>query len=212
METNIQSLIDRLLKEKKLVVRNPAKLSWGDKETCEGLFASLFRRLDGSLARYQHIPEYDQIVEWMSDTEGRGLLLIGDCGRGKSIIATCLVPVLLAMKQFYAYPVHSDDLEKPYPFASVTMGMDPKITNLDYLCRCPFPVVDELGVEPLVNNYGEKYEGFNRIINAAERYYRPLFVSTNLTKQELLHRYGERTLDRLGHLCRIVEFRGESLR
>jgi DNA replication protein DnaC len=209
---DIKSLIDRLVTDKKLVVRNPNRLSWGDKETCAALFTALFRKLDGSLSVFDYIPEYDQIVEWMTDTEGRGLLLIGDCGRGKSIIATCLVPVLLAMKNLYAYPVHSDDLEKPYPFAASTMGMDAKMTNLDYLCRCPFPVVDELGVEPLINNYGEKWEGFNRIINAAERYYRPLFISTNLTKQELLHRYGERTLDRLQHLCRIIEFKGESLR
>ena len=64
----------------------------------------------------------------------------------------------------------------------------------------------------MVNDYGEKYEGFNAIINAAERYYRPLFISTNLGTEELLNRYGERTLDRLQHLCRIVEFRGDSLR
>ncbi len=209
---NIKSLIDRLVSERKLVVRTPAKLSWGDRETCEALFTALFRKLDGSMQFYQHIPEYDQIVDWMTDTEGRGLLLIGDCGRGKSIITTCLVPVLLAMKGYHAYPVHADDLDKTYSFAASTAGFDPRMTNLDYLCRTPFPILDELGVEPMVNNYGEKYEGFNRIINAAERHYRPLFVSTNLIKDELLNRYGERTLDRLQHLCRIVEFKGESLR
>jgi DNA replication protein DnaC len=209
---SIKTLIDRLIVDRKLIVRSPAKLSWGDGDTCKALFTALFRRLDGSLAVFDYLPEYDQIVEWMTDTDGRGLLLIGDCGRGKSIITTCLVPVLLAMKNHYAYPVHADNLEKPYPFAAVTMGMDSKMTNLDYLCRCPFPVVDELGVEPLINNYGEKWEGFNRVINSAERYYRPIFVSTNLSKDELLNRYGERTLDRLQHLCRIIEFKGESLR
>ncbi len=209
---NVQDMIARLIKDRRLVVRTPARLSWGDREICEALFPALFRKLDGSIAAYQHIPEYDAIIDWMTDTGGLGLLLIGDCGRGKSIVATCLVPVLLAMKNITAYPVHADDFGKPYPFAGSTMGMDPKMTCLDYLQRCPYPIIDELGVEPLVNDYGEKYEGFNRIINAAERYFRPLFVSTNLTKQELLNRYGERTLDRLQHLCRIVEFKGESLR
>lgn len=209
---NLTSLIEKMVADRKLVVRNPSKLSWGDKETCEALFSALFRKLDGTIAVYQYLPEYEEIVDWMHDTEGKGLLLIGDCGRGKSIIATCMVPVLLASKQLHAHPVHADDFEKPYPFASSTMGMDPKMTNLDYLLRCNFPIIDELGVEPMVNDYGEKYEGFNRVINAAERYYRPLFVSTNLSKQELLNRYGERTLDRLQHLCRIVEFKGDSLR
>jgi len=209
---NINALIDRLVGDRKLIVRRPAQLSWGDRETCEALFASLFRKLDGSIAKYQHLPEYDEIIDWMHDTKGLGLLLIGDCGRGKSIIATCLVPVLLGIKNLNTYPVHADDFNKPYPFAANTMGMDLKSSNLDYLTKCPYPVIDELGVETLINDYGERYEGFNRIINAAERYFRPMFVSTNLTKDEMLNRYGERTLDRLQHLCRIVEFQGESLR
>ena len=141
-----------------------------------------------------------------------GLLLIGDCGRGKSIITTGLVPVLLGMKEVSVYAVHADELNKPYPFAASTMGMDPKTTCLDYLTRCPYPIIDELGVEPMINDYGERYEGFNRIINAAERYGHPLFLSTNLTKGDLLNRYGERTFDRLRRLCRVVEFRGDSLR
>lgn len=48
--------------------------------------------------------------------------------------------------------------------------------------------------------------------NAAERYGLRLFLSTNLTKGDLLNRYGERTFDRLRHLCRVIEFRGDSLR
>lgn len=209
---NMQSLIDKLLKDRKLVIRQPQKLSWGDYDTCEALFISLFRRLDGSITRYDHLPEYSEVVDWMTDTRGKGLLLIGDCGRGKSIIATCMLPVLLATKNLMGIAVHADDLEKPYPLAANTMGMDSKATYLDYLMKSPFPIIDELGTEKMVNDYGEKYEGFNSIINAAERYYRALFISTNLGTEELLNRYGERTLDRLQHLCRIVEFRGDSLR
>ncbi|WP_288236999.1 hypothetical protein [uncultured Alistipes sp.] len=148
----------------------------------------------------------------MTDTRGRGLLLMGDCGRGKSIIVTGVVPVLLAMKGRHAVPVHADDFSKSYPFAASTAGCDPKMTNLDYLAWTHFPIIDELGVESMINDYGEKFEGFNRVINAAERYLRPLFISTNLTKEELLGRYGERTFDRLSHLCLIVKFKGESLR
>ena len=90
MATNIGDLITRLIADRKLIVRTPAKLSWGDKETCEAMFSALFRKLDGSIATYRHLPEYEQITDWMTDTDGRGLLLIGDCGRGKSIVATCL--------------------------------------------------------------------------------------------------------------------------
>lgn len=209
---NMQTLIDKMLKDKKLVIRNQQNLSWGDQEVCESLFTSLFRRLDKTIAVYEHLPEYAEIITWMTYTCSKGLMLIGDCGRGKSIITTCIIPVLLATKNITSYPVHADDFEKPYPFAANTIGMDPKSSNLDYLIKCPCPVIDELGTEKLINKYGEKYEGFNSIINAAERYYRPMFISTNLTTEQLLNRYGERTLDRLQHLCRIVEFKGDSLR
>lgn len=209
---DLASLIDRLTAEKRLVVRRPANLSWGGRDYCEGLFCEAFRRVDRSIGLYRHLPEYAGIIDWMTQTEGRGLLLYGDCGRGKSVILTGVVPVLLAMKGCHSQPIHADDFARPYDFAARTAGYDPKMTNLEYLTRCPYPIIDELGVEPLVNDYGEKYEGFNRIVNAAERYLRPLFLSTNLTREQLLRRYGERTFDRLTRLCRVVEFRGESLR
>lgn len=209
---NIASIIDRLSQEKRIVIRRPNSLSWGDREYCEGLFCEIFRRVDRSIRLYRHLPEYAEVIDWMTSTDGRGLLLYGDCGRGKSIILTGIVPVLLAMMGSGSQPIHADDFQRPYDFATSTAGFDPKMTNLEYLTRSPYPIIDELGVEPLVNDYGEKWEGFNRIINAAERYLRPLFLSTNLTKEQLLRRYGERTFDRLTRLCRVVEFRGESLR
>lgn len=209
---NLASLIDRLSEEKRIVVRRPDNLSWGSREYCEGLFCEVFRRVDRSIRLYRHLPEYAEVIDWMTSTQGRGLLLYGDCGRGKSVILTGVVPVLLAMKGYRTVPIHADDFQKPYDFAASTAGYDPKMSNLDYLARTAYPIIDELGVEPLINDYGEKYEGFNRVINAAERYLRPLFLSTNLSKEQLLFRYGERTFDRLTHLCRVVEFRGESLR
>lgn len=209
---NIASLIDRLSKEKRIIVRSPQNLSWGSREHCEEIFCEIFRRVDGSIRKYHQLPEYARVIDWMTDTRSRGLLLMGDCGRGKSIIVTGLVPVLLAIKGRHTVPIHADDFSKPYPFAANTAGCDPKMTNLDYLACTHFPIIDELGVESMVNDYGEKFEGFNRVINAAERYLRPLSISTNLTKEELLLRYGERTFDRLSHLCLIVKFKGESLR
>lgn len=209
---NIATIIEKLSTEKRLIVRNPHDLSWGDREHCEALFCEIFRRVDHTIRKFAVLPEYSDVIDWMTSTKGRGLLLYGDCGRGKSIILTGVVPVLFAMKERQTMSIHADDFNKPYPSASATAGYDPKMSNLNFLTRTPFPIIDELGVEPLINDYGEKFEGFNRVINAAERYLRPLFISTNLTKEQLLRRYGERTFDRLMHLCRIVEFRGESLR
>ena len=184
----IASLIDRMVADKRLVVRSPHDLSWGDRDYCEGLFCEIFRRVDTSIVRYRHLPEYVGIIDWMTSTEGRGLLLYGDCGRGKSIILTGVVPVLLAMKERMTVAIHADELSKPYDLALRTAGYDVHTTNLDYLTRTAYPIIDELGVAPLV------------------------FISTNLTREQLLRRYGERTFDRLTRLCRPVKFEGESLR
>lgn len=209
---NIADIIEKLSIKKRLIVRTPHDLSWGDREHCEALFCEIFRRVDHTIRKFTLLPEYGDVVDWMTSTKGCGLLLYGDCGRGKSIILTGVIPVLFAMKERQTMSIHADDFNKPYPFASTTANYDPKMSNLDFLTRTSFPIIDELGVEPMINDYGERYEGFNRVINAAERHLRPLFISTNLTKEQLLRRYGERTFDRLIHLCHIVEFRGESLR
>lgn len=209
---HVTMIIDRMVKNKHLTVRSAESLSWGERGYCQALFSEVFRRVDTTFARYEHLPEYDVVVDWMTDTRGKGLLLIGDCGRGKSIIATGVVPVLLAMQDKHSTPVHADDFAKPYPFARSTEGYEPSMANMDYLIRCRFPIIDELGVETAINEWGERYEGFNRIVNSAERYLKPLFISTNLSTTQLLARYGERTLDRLSHLCRVVEFKGDSLR
>ena len=42
----------------------------------------------------QWLPEYDEVAEWLADNQGKGLMLIGDCGRGKTIITQQIMPLL----------------------------------------------------------------------------------------------------------------------
>lgn len=208
----IQQLISQMIKEKVIDERTPWHWSWGSREYCERLFKTIFMSIDGTISRYEHLPEYNEVIEWMTSTNGKGLLLIGDCGRGKSLILNYVLPVLFRMKGCGFRTVHAQDLYKEHPYQQYYGYYQRPATYLDLLEKAKFPAVDELGVEGQYNDYGEKTEGFNLILNAAERYLRPVFVSTNLTEEELLNRYGERTLDRLMHLCKTVRFKGESLR
>ena len=140
----------------------------------------------------------------MLNTEGKGLLMMGNCGRGKSVIASGAIPVLFRMKGYTLRPVHAQDMHKPTPQQSyLGYGQRPK-TWLDYLQRTRFPIIDELGVEMQINDYGEKCEGFNLVINASERYNRPMFISTNLTEEQIFARYGERTDKGYRALSRFV--------
>lgn len=211
---SIVNIVKQLRQESaSLLVRETVSYSWADDINKAGeLLESIFKAVDSTVEHYRPLPEYFDIEHWMLNTEGKGLLLMGSCGRGKSVIASGVIPVLFRLKGKILHPVHAQDMHKPTPQQPyLGYGQRPE-TWLDFLQRTNFPIIDELGVEMQMNDYGEKCEGFNLVINAAERYNRPMFITTNLTEEQILARYGERTLDRLGHLCKMVKFTGESLR
>ncbi len=191
------------------VVRKPTAFSWGDHKRCKELFVQVFLAVDQTINEFAYLPEYDEIVSWMTNTEGRGLLLRGAKGRGKSTILMSVFPVLFKLKGYVFKPVQAIDIGvEKYNTVSKTVHFP----NLDYLKKSPFPAIDELGIEPQVNDFGEKFEGFNQIIDKAEQRIKPLFVTTNLEPEQILKRYDSRTLDRLGRLCKTVVFKGDSLR
>lgn len=177
--------------------RGGFKYSFGSSKDARELFEAAFLAVDQTVKTYKHLPEYDQIIDWMHDNTGKGLFLTGDCGRGKSTILTGVLPVIFLQKFGKVLnPYHADII--PTKVAEITAKW----------ATC----IDELGVEPLVNNFGDKYEGFNVIINEAEAKIKPVFLSTNLDSKQILDRYGERTFDRIKRLCRIVKFVGPSFR
>ena len=178
-------------------VRSVERFSFGDRAACERLFYQAFRFVDRTCREVRPLPEYEQIIDWMTDTGGKGLILTGDCGRGKTTILTGVLPLLfMHCKGRVLAPIHADQLPGEL---------------VPYLTRWAY-CVDEVGVESKVNNYGERYEGFQVLINEAERLLKPVFVSTNLDSEMMTRRYDKRTTDRVIRLCRAVRFAGESLR
>ncbi|PZX18087.1 DNA replication protein DnaC [Breznakibacter xylanolyticus] len=193
----IHQAIEALHKQKVDPLRRGYKFWWGNHDQNRTMFRKTFMAVDSSVKAYQHLPEYEEIIDWMSDSKGKGLFLMGACGRGKSTILTGVLPVLMFQHLgLVLRPTHADDIPN----------------NVNQLARYWSVCIDELGVESMVNDYAGNYEGFNRIINAAESKLRPVFISTNLNEEQLLDRYGERTFDRIIRLCRVVKFKGDSLR
>ena len=41
------------------------------------------------------LPAYDEVAEWMTDNNGKGLLCRGGCGLGKTLICAQLLPLIL---------------------------------------------------------------------------------------------------------------------
>lgn len=212
---DIHTIIAEMKYKNIITIRQKESLSWGNSpEVCKDLFMRIFCELDTTYDNPRYLPEYDEIVDWMINTKDKGLLLMGDCGRGKSIIITGVIPVLMRLKGRNVKPIMAHELNRTVCYDSYFTNPPEGYTYLDY-ATSQFArniIVDEVGTETMNNDYGERIEPFNLIMNVAEQYHRRLFLSTNLTEQEILDRYGMRTLDRLSHLCRIVRFKGESLR
>jgi len=73
--------------------------------------------------------------------------------------------------------------------------------------------LDDLGAECLTNDYGVKRDLVGDFI--AEYHYRGtcrLYITTNLSAEELANRYGGRVADRLKELCVPLVFKGKSKR
>ena len=143
------------------------------------------------------LPEYEHIAEWLADNKGRGLLCIGNCGRGKTVICQRVLPVIF--KHWHRLIMN-------------TVTMTDLNERFDESSRYKIISLDDVGVESVANKFGEKHSYFSEIVDLAERKQKLLVISTNLGDKELVNMYGVRTLDRLRALTKVVVFKGESLR
>lgn len=178
-------------------VRKTQTFSFGTVAECKELFKKVMWETDKTIKNMAWLPEYENVIRWMHDSNGKGLCLRGDCGRGKSSIMLGVIPVIFMLKYNKVIKVtQAEDLPSQYQ----------KLLSKKIIA------IDDLGTEPMLNDYGEKSEVFNRLINLAEKELRLLFVTTNLGRDDILNRYGNRTWERLNRLCYVINFKGESLR
>ena len=86
--------IGDIIRNNNFPVRECKKYSFGYRKTCKNLFIEVFMEVDKTVKEFEWITEYDQIIEWMTDTKGKGLALFGSIGRGKTVINSFIWPVL----------------------------------------------------------------------------------------------------------------------
>lgn len=161
------------------------------------LAAGLRYFLSRSGGEMQWLPEYGQVASWLTDNEGRGLFLYGNCGRGKSLLCRYVIPAILLG---YCQRVVS-------VFDTSEMN-----SRLDYVLSRNLISLDDIGTEEVSNVYGNKRLAFAEIMDSAEKYGKLVIVSSNLTVAEIKKRYGDRVLDRVVATTKRVLFEGESLR
>ena len=140
---------------------------------------------------------YRPVVDWMTDNQGRGLLMIGNCGLGKSLIGKYILPYLIRASCRKVVNI----------FNAQELNSKP-----DEILSYHIIYIDDIGTENISNIYGNKRIPFMELCDAVEQKGKLLICSTNLTLDELAEKYGERTIDRLRATTKVIPFVGKSLR
>ena len=166
----------------------------GTREELKEMFIKAFEYYDRTIDKYEHLPAYDEIIDWLVDTRGRGLMLMGECGLGKSTILNYVIPAIFRTK--------TNKVLRSIP-AKELAAVDRNVA--------PFIIIDDLGTESIKNDYGTKIDAVADAISYAEDSSKTLLITTNLSPNSLKERYDERTLDRL-RKCKVVIIKGKSFR
>jgi DNA replication protein DnaC len=165
----------------------------------------------------QWLPEYDGVVEWLADNQGKGLMCIGDCGRGKTIITRDILPVIFKR---YITIQYSDGWvgHPPYNYF-LAKELKSRWAEIE---RCKVICVDDVGTEPIAKVYGETHNYFSELVDLCNDRDKLLICSTNLTQAQLFGgeedgvvypaRCDQRTYSRLVGNTTRVYFEGEDLR
>tara|TARA_R110000824_G_scaffold24812_1_gene86921 strand:- start:366 stop:941 length:576 start_codon:yes stop_codon:yes gene_type:complete len=166
----------------------------GTREEIKEMFIKAFEYYDRTIDSYKHLPAYDEIIDWMADTKGRGLILMGECGLGKSTILNYVIPAIFRTR-----------------INKVLRSVPAKELGAVERNKSPFIIIDDLGTESIKNDYGTKIDAVADAISYAEDSSKTLLITTNLTPNALKERYDDRTLDRL-RKCKVVIIKGKSFR
>lgn len=159
-----------------------------------GVMTRLIEKNGQTLVQF---PQHREVIEWLSDNKGQGLILMGNCGNGKSLIAMQALPIIIYMT--------SDRLVGCYHIRQL------KEKWSDVIKR-KIIVVDDIGIEEKVNEFGNKRDLLMELVNICEEENKLLIVTTNFTGKELIEKYDDRTYSRLVGMCRPIFFTNEDLR
>lgn len=137
--------------------------------------------------------------------QGKGLLLFGGVGYGKTFAAACIANELIEQ----GYPVMITSITH---IINQISGMYEKQHFIDGLNEYPLLILDDFGTE---GDTPYRTEIATAIIDARYRAFLPLIVTTNLTADELKHPASvekERIYSRLFEMCYPYEVKGDERR
>lgn len=140
---------------------------------------------------------YRPIVDWLTDNKGRGLLLAGECGLGKTLIGMRILPLIINARCSRIVSCYKAQELNQKP---------------DEVMQKHIIYIDDVGTEATANIYGNRRIPFSELVDMAEYKGKLLMASTNLDVTHIEEKYGIRTIDRLRGIVKYVSFTGKSYR
>lgn len=138
-----------------------------------------------------------EVFDFFENTNGKHLCLLGNCGVGKTLLATKIIPLIFcaSLKKIFKV-IKACDLNE----------------RINEAKSYPFVVIDDFGTESTAVNFGNKVEAFNEVIDSVEGRKCFFVVTSNLDANQIKQKYGVRTYDRLRGLFRVIQINEKSMR
>ena len=146
--------------------------------------------------------EYKEIASWLNYNQGKGLILLGGIGQGKTTVCRYVIKPILEAYELGNNAVQFVDAK----------DIGKVVKDLENQLPSKAMIIDDVGTESETVYFGERHNSFFELVDYAEKNGILLIITTNLTWNELKERYGERTTDRLKALVVPIVFKGKSLR
>lgn len=143
------------------------------------------------------LPQYDQVAEWLENNKGLGLFLYGTSGLGKTFLTRYAISAILLK---YCNKVVSS-------FDMVEANKEPEKVLQKHIIA-----LDDIGTEEISVKYGEKRSVVPEILDSVEKYGKLIMLTSNLGAEQLVQKYGTRTMDRIIGTTKRIEFAGKSFR
>jgi len=146
------------------------------------------------------------MVQYLAETKlkcrRKGLFLFGNTGTGKTFAAK----VISSYRDIHLYTCR--DLEAKYEKSNTHFW--------EIIKDRKDIIIDDLGTEDAKNDYGVKFELFEKAIDERhllfEKYGTRTIITSNLSGEAIKERYSERIYSRIRSMCECINATGKDLR